>query len=155
MADASMFQFLEGATKGASALSSVLTGSTAHKQSLAESTASRVQAARERQIAADEERDFRIRQSAEAAKRRAALGASGTDAGTGTPLIAMGDFAGEVELQARRIREGGRIRAQRLEEEADLTRKAGRSAMKRGLIRGGASLFGASPRFDRPTIGRD
>lgn len=99
------------------------------------------QAQREREIAAAEEADFRSAQSREMGSRRARMGARGVEQATGSNLLATGDFAAEVELQALRIRAGGDTRAQRLEQEAKLTRKAGRAARQRGLFRAGASLL--------------
>lgn len=108
------------------------------------------QAARERQIAADEERDFRKKQSAVAAKYRAAMGASGTEIGTGTPLLAAMDFAAETELQAQRIREGGATRAGRMQQEAGLTRSAGRAAQRQGYMRAGSSLLTGAGQYYGP-----
>ena len=116
-----------------------------------ESRAKEIQAENERAVSADQERDYRKEQSSELAKRRAAMGASGTEM-TGTPLLAFGDYAAETELQAQRIRESGNIRASRLEQEADLNRLAGKSAMQRGTFRAGAALLtGAASRYDKPT----
>ena len=106
------------------------------------------QAQREREVAAASERDFRKQQSAFLARRRAAMGASGVELGEGSPLLSFGDFASEVELQAQRIREGGQLSATRLEQQAELTRRAGRSAQQRGRFRAGASLLtGAGQAF--------
>ncbi len=113
------------------------------------------QAAREREIAGQQERDFRKEQSARLAEFRASMGSSGTRLDTGTPLLAESDFASETERNARRIREGGRIGASRLEQQADqsrqsggLYRTAGVNAQKQGYYRAGASLLsGASSSF--------
>lgn len=99
------------------------------------------QAAREREISALEERDFRKTQRRNFAERRAAMGASGVDLSSGSPLDAVSDFAAEAELQALRIRKGGEIKATRLDQQAELNRRAGKSAQRRGLFRGGASLL--------------
>lgn len=99
------------------------------------------QAVRERQISREEEKDFRRVQSSNFAERRAAMGASGVDLSSGSPLLASSDFAVEVELQAQRIRSGGDIRATRLEQQAALTRAAGQAAQRQGILRGGASLL--------------
>lgn len=116
-----------------------------------ESRAKEIQAENERAGAAEQERDFRKKQSSELAKRRAAMGASGTEM-TGTPLLAFGDYAAETELQAQRIRESGNLRGSRLEQEADLNRQAGKSAMQRGLFRAGSALLtGIAERYDKPS----
>ena len=63
-------------------------------------------------------------------------------------MLVSEDFAGEVELQALRIRSGGEVRATRLEQQAQLTRFKGRQARTAGFIRGGALLVsGAGKRF--------
>ena len=114
----------------------------------------RQQAERERQVAAAGEDDFRRAQRRFLGQRRAELGASGVDISTGTPLIAIGDFAAETELQAMRIREGGEASATRLEQQAGLSnlqarmnRLAGKSAAKRGLFKAGSSLLSAGSTF--------
>ena len=99
------------------------------------------QAALAREFAKVEAEDFRRRQHAFLSERRAAMGASGVEIGTGSPLLAIGDFAAETELQARRIAAGGKLQATRLEQEASLLRSAGSSAESRGLFRAGASLL--------------
>ena len=99
------------------------------------------QATRDRQQAASDEADFRARQSRALASRRAALGASGVDPGAGAPLLVSEDFAGEVELQALRIRTGGEVTATRAEQQATLQRFQGRAAKKSGFVGGGALLL--------------
>lgn len=83
------------------------------------------QAERERSIAADEEADYRLEQSRVLAEKRAGMGGSGVRMDTGSPILAVGDFAGESELQARRIRSAGNLTASRLEQEAEIARRTG------------------------------
>ena len=110
------------------------------------------QSAREREVAGVEEDDFRREQRRLFAQRRAALGVSGIDISTGSPLLAAEDFITEAELQALRIRSGGETSAIRLRQQAVLGRSAGRtsatltsaagkSAQIRGFTRAGASLL--------------
>ena len=99
------------------------------------------QAAGDRLQAGAKEGDFRARQSRALASRRAALGASGVDPAAGSPLLVSEDFAGEVELQALRIRTGGEVTATRAEQQATLQRFQGRAARKSGFVRGGALLL--------------
>lgn len=106
------------------------------------------QAESERQIAGDQERDYRKSQSAKLAEIRASLGASGTDSSTGTPLLSLADFEGETELNARRIRSGGEIRSRRLDEQGDFLGASGKSALNKGYARAGSSLLsGAASGF--------
>ena len=123
------------------AAGSLSQGYAANKQARFEAGIRDQQAGREREIAVGEERDFRRRQSAVLAERRAALGGSGVQIDTGTPLLGSEDFAAEVELQARRIQAGGQTRATRLEQEASLRRAGGRSAQTQGYFRAGSSLL--------------
>lgn len=129
------------ASAALNAVGSYSQGQAAKSQAEFQARVGEQQATRTRQIAASEEEDFRRKQSALLAQRRAALGKSGIDIGTGTPLLAAGDFAAETELQALRIRAGGETQATRLEQQAELTRAGGRSAAQRGLFRAGSSLL--------------
>lgn len=101
----------------------------------------RQRADRERLNAKSREEDFRRRQSGLAASRRALLGGSGTDPAAGSPLLVAEDIAGETELQALRIRNGGEVAATRLEQGALLTATTGRQLESAGRVRAGASLL--------------
>ena len=123
-------------------------GVAANKQAKLQAGVLSQQATSERQQAEAREGDFRAAQSRAFASRRAALGASGVQSATGSPLLVSEDFAGEVELQALRIRSGGEVRATRLEQQALLNRFAGKSAQTSGFIRGGSLLLsGAGKAF--------
>ena len=135
---------------GMAATGSVAQGISANKQAKFQASVLDQQRQREGEISAAEERDFRKRHSAGFAERRAAMGASGVDIGSGSPLLSGEDFASEVELQAQRIRAGGQTRATRLEQQAQLTRAGGRAAMTQGIFRGGSSLLsGGSNAFGK------
>jgi hypothetical protein len=134
---------------GASAIGAISQGQAAAKQAKFQSAVQRQQAARERQIAESEERDFRKKQSANIAQRRAELGGAGIRSTTGTPLLATEDFLSEAELQAQRIRQGGEVSATRLEQQADLTKAAGKSAQQRGMFRAGSSLLSGVSEFNK------
>lgn len=110
-------------------------------------------AKRERQVAKAKETDFRRRQSRLMAARRASLGASGVESGTGSTLLATEDFAAESELQALRIRNSGEARATRLDQSAGLQRAAGRNASRRGAMRAGASLLSGLGQAERAKPG--
>ena len=99
------------------------------------------QATRDRLQAESDEEDFRRNQSRILAARRAALGASGVEAGAGSPLLVSEDFASEVELQALRIRTGGEVTATRAEQQAVLQSFQGRAASRAGFVRGGSLLL--------------
>ena len=108
----------------------------------------RQQADRDRQVAAINESDARRESSRTFAARRAALGAAGIEQSTGSPLLAVSDFATEAELQALRIRAGGETDALRKEQEADIlsqsagfSRSGARNARSQGFVRAGASLL--------------
>src|SRR3546814_552523 len=99
------------------------------------------QADQERIASRQDEEDFRRDQSRLLAQRRAAMGGSGVDMATGSPLLANEDFASEVELQARRIRAGGETRATRLGQQAGLYESQAGSAKTAGFKRGGSLLL--------------
>ena len=100
------------------------------------------QAQREREIAAAQENDFRRDQSRLMSARRAALGGSGVESNTGSPLFASEDFAGETKLQSLRILSGGEASATRLQQQALLTTAAGNSARTASFFKAGSSLLG-------------
>lgn len=140
--------FLLVASTALSATAAIQEGQAAAAQGKFQAGILRQRADRDRQVAAANEEDFRRKQSRLIGKRRAALGASGVEQGTGSPLLVAEDFAGEVELGALRIRSTGETSATRLEQQADLERFRGRSARRAGFIRGGALLFsGAGKAF--------
>ena len=126
---------------GLSAVSAISQGQAAKKEAGFRATVAQQQAQREREVSDAEEEDFRRAQTTALAQRRAALGASGIDIGTGSPLLAASDFAAETELQALRIRSGGETRATRLEQNASLLRSSGRNAQRQGFMRAGSSLL--------------
>lgn len=125
------------------AVSSIAQGQAANQQAKYQSEVMRQQAERERQDAANREQDYRRDSSREMAHRRAMMGASGVEAGEGSPLLVAEDMTGEAEYQALRIRSGGELQATRLEQNAALTRSAGRNAMIGSYGRAGASLLSA------------
>ncbi len=135
------------------AVSAVTQGIAAEKQADFQATVGRQQAASARNVAAASERDFRKSQSANLAMFRAAMGASGVQTGTGSPLMAIGDFAAETELQAQRIRAGGEVTATRLEQQAQLIGSAGDQAFMSSLFGAGASLLTGVSEVDFSGIG--
>ena len=133
-----------------SAFGAIQQGQAAERQGKFQAGILRQQATRERQQSAADEADFRRRQSVVLSRRRAALGASGVDQATGSPLLVAEDFAGETELNALRIRAGGETRATRAEQQANLQLFAGRAKRRQGFVRGGALLVsGAGRAFER------
>jgi len=124
-----------------SAAASVSQGMAAKKQAGFQAAVAQQQADRERQQADSASQDFRRQQSRVLASRRAAQGASGVDASTGSPLFTSEDFAGEVELNALRIKNGGEVRATRAEQFAALQRASGKNAQTSGFMRAGSSLL--------------
>lgn len=130
------------------ALGSIQQGNTAAAQADLQAQILRQQAKSERQQARANESQFRGDQSRAQASRRAALGASGVDPSTGSPLAVSVDIAGETELQALRIRHGGEVRSTRLQQQALLQSFAGSAAQQQGRIRAGAELIkGAGKAF--------
>lgn len=92
------------------------------------------QAQRAKEIAIASEADYRLQQDRLFAERRANMGASGVRLDTGSPVLAAGDFAQEVELNARRIRVAGATDVQNLQQQGELIRNTG--VTQAGLIKG-------------------
>lgn len=130
----------------ASAVGSIVQGRAVQKQDESQAKISEQQAERDRQVAGEQEGDFRARQRRAAAAVRAAGGARGVDISVGSPLLTAEDFSRETTRQALRIREGGEIRATRLEQQADLLRDRGRAAATSGFISAGSSLLRGAAR---------
>lgn len=128
------------------AFSAIQQAQTANQQGQFQAAVLRQQADRDRQIAAGNEADFRLQQSRVLASRRAAQGASGVDPAAGSPLLVSEDFAGEVELNALRIRSGGETRATRAEQQANLQLFAGRAKRQQSFVRGGSLLLSGAGR---------
>ena len=126
---------------GISALASASQGNAAKAESDFNAAMSRQQAMNAQQVARSNEQDFRRQQSRAAASRRAAMGASGVNIGTGSPLLVSSDLEREVELQAQRIRHGGQVASTRLEQQAQLQQQAGRNLQSAGYLRAGSSLL--------------
>jgi len=132
---------LSAAAAGISAIGAISQGQAAKNQANFQAAVQQQQAARERQEAAAREEDFRRQQSRLMAARRAMGGASGVDFSTGSPLLSTEDFAGEIELNALRIRNQGDVNATRLEQSAQLQRMSGKNASRQGFFKAGASLL--------------
>ena len=144
----SAFTVLSAVGTALQAIGAVQKGQAEQSQANFQAQILQQQADRDRQVAAAKEEDFRAKQSRLLARRRAVLGASGVEPASGSPLLVSEDFAGEVELQALRIREGGNISATRLEQQAALQRFQGRAARTAGFTRGGSLLItGAGKNF--------
>lgn len=149
---ASAAPWLSAASAGLSAVSALEQGQTAARQAQFQATIMEQQAAREKQLAEQAEDDYRRNQSRLMASRRAILGGSGVEPGEGSPLLTTEDMAGEIELQARRIRAGGVADSTRLMQQASLERARGKAERSGSYVRAGASLLsGAGMSFGRST----
>ena len=125
------------------AAGTVYSGMQANQQAKTQAAIMRQQAERERLQAEADEQEFRDQQQREMARRRAILGGAGIEAGTGSALLASEDFAGEAELQALKIRNGGDVRATRLQQQASLVRAKGRADQTGSLFRAGSLMIKA------------
>jgi hypothetical protein len=141
MSGATTATYLAVAAVAVSAAGAVASGISAKQQADSQSKVLRQQADRERLQSEADEKEFRDQQQRLMAKRRAVLGGSGVDLSSGSPLLASEDFAGETELQALKIRNGGDVRATRLEQSAAITGVKGDAALAGGFFRAGSSLL--------------
>jgi hypothetical protein len=129
------------AASALSAVGAVSSGMAANNQAKTQASIYAQQAERARLEAAGNEQEFRDQQQRTMAARRAVMGGSGVDPSSGSTLLASEDFAGEVELAALKIRNGGEVNATRLEQSGMLARAKGASDMQAGLFRGGSLLL--------------
>lgn len=123
------------------AASAIQQGKQAAQQASVQAQIMQQQADREREIGAANEEDYRREQSRLMASRRAILGGSGVESDTGSPLFVAEDMAGESELQALRIRNGGDVEAARMEQQADFVRLKGAHEQSNSYLRAGGSLL--------------
>ena len=127
-----------------SAVGAIRQGEAQRKQAELQAGVLRQRAESERLRFEAAERDFRRAQDFDLASLRAARGASGVVPTPG-PLLA---FTREAELQALRIRFGGKTVSTRLEQQAQLQRFQGRTAQKAGFVRAGAGLLSDLSKVD-------
>ena len=123
-----------------SAVGAIRQGEAQRKRAELQAGVLRQRAESERLRFAAAERDFRRARDFDLASLRAAGGASGVDQTAGSPLLGRGAFTREAELQALRIRFGGKPVSTRLDQQAQLQRFQGRAAQKAGFFRAGALL---------------
>lgn len=116
-------------------------GQQARRQAELQAAQFRAQAERDRQIAKMEADDYRRRQRRALSTNIAAMGGSGVEMGTGTPLLVMADFAAEVEYNALKVEAGGEDKASKAENAARMAQMRGRDAARAGVISGLGSLF--------------
>lgn len=135
------FAYAAAAAAVIGAVGSIAAGQAQASQAKYQSEVLHQQAVREQQEAASREDDYRRDAQRQMASRRAAMGASGINTGTGSPLLVSEDMAGEAEYQALRIRSGGELNATRLEQQAGLARMEGKNAVTGSYFRAGASLL--------------
>ncbi len=125
------------------AASALGTLSSANNQASAQNTAAEIarqQAAREREIAAQQATDFRRRQDAALAAERARRGGSGI-ALAGSPLLADTAAVQDIALGEARVRAGGDVQASRLEQQAAARRAQASSTASLGALRAGTTLL--------------
>lgn len=148
------FEALALAAGGLQAASNVQQGRIADAQGKATQRIMDQQAAYRTQVGQQEEDAFRRSQSRVMASRRALMGASGVDAGSGSPLLVTEDLAGETELQALKIRNNASAESLKMTGEGSMARWKGRVEKNNSYIRGGASLLqGAGTGFGKKLDG--
>lgn len=121
-----------------SAAAAAKQGADARSQAISQADIQVQQATREREIAERGSEDFRREQSKLLARQRL------TGRTDPSALLIGQNTAGEIELQAQRIKSGGATSATRLKQQAALNRAQGKQAFKTGLLRGGANVVGGA-----------
>jgi len=155
VAELTLTQVIGAIGTAVSAVSAVSQGIQQGRMNRYQAAVDEQRAQRERERAELDASEFERRQSDLMAKRRAELGGSGVEPGTGSPLLVSQDFAAETEFQKLMIMAGGEDRATRLEQEAGLYRKSAKNARTAGFVRGGSLLvqgLGESGAFDNVKV---
>ena len=132
---------LIGAGAAISASAAIQAGKAAKAEAEFEAEVLRQQAERESIISRQAEEDFRLEGDRLIGERGALLGVSGVEGGSGSPLAGLGFLGSEIELQALRLRSGGKARELRLGEQANLALFRGKTEQKAARLRAGASLL--------------
>ena len=131
-----------------SAFAAVQAGKAARAEGDFESEVLRQQAEREAVISRQAEEDFRLEGDRLIGERGSLLGVSGVESSSGSPLAGLGFLSSEIEVQALRLRSGGKTRELRLREQANLALFRGKTEQKAARTRAGASLLtGAGQAF--------
>jgi hypothetical protein len=97
--------------------------------------------------AAEESADFLKRQRLMLSSARANRAASGVDITQGSPLLTDLDLVNEIAKQNERIRRGGSMSSNRLQQQANLNRMAARGYRTAGTINAGSTLLGGISEF--------
>lgn len=125
------------------------------------------QAAFERKQSAIDSDEFRRRQRRLLASARAGRGAAGVDLLQGSTLLVDDDTIAEIEFGAENIRNGGEVRATRLDQQAGQARTAafgglvtaagglGQSVLGSGILNSSAPQVGGNRGATRPGLAGD
>jgi len=124
-----------------SAVSTVASGAMSFMQARSQAKAMEQQADFERAQAQIDADEFRRRQRRLLGTARATRGATGVDLLSGSPLLVDDDTIDEIVFQTERIRQGGDIRATRLEQQAGFTRSSGASALAGSVVSAGGTFL--------------
>jgi hypothetical protein len=123
------------------AATAVASGVQQNKTAKAQASIMQAQAAREREIA-NLNADLNAKSNRGIlARQRAVMAANGGNPSTGTNLLLQADSAKAAKFDEEMIRAGGETQASRLEQQAGLTRMAGKAAQTGGVFRAGTSLL--------------
>lgn len=122
------------------AIGSIAQGQAAQSAAKYNAAALKQQAESERQTANANTLDYRRQQQRRLMEAVATQGASGVT-GAGSPLMVNEATVREIALGASRIGFEGRVKSNRLMNEAELEKMRGRAAMTAGYIGAGTSLL--------------
>jgi hypothetical protein len=130
------------------AIGAISQGQAAASQANTQAKLAKQQAEYSRLLSARDEEDYRRRQAALMATRRALMGGAGVDPNAGSPLLVDQNIAGEIEYQALKIRSGGEAEATSLTNQARMLKAQAKSSSLAGFGRAGATLLSGATAFD-------
>ena len=139
--------YIAAASAVVSGVAAIQQGRQAKATGRAQAQAFEQQGVRDRQIAEQEEDDFRRRVRRLQSTSTARLGGSGIT-GAGSPLLVAEDLAAEAELQAQRIRTGGLTEEARASQNAAFARFGGDASGRAGFVRAGGQLLSGLGQVD-------
>ena len=137
-----------------SAAATLASGAMSFMQARSQAKVMEQQASFERAQAQIDADEFRRRQRRLLGTARATRGATGVDLLSGSPLLVDDDTIDQIVFETERVRQGGDIRATRMEQQAGFTRASGASDLAGSVLSAGGtfltsdtgkSLFGKAP----------
>lgn len=126
---------------GVSAAATIAGGAMSFMQSRSQAKAMEQQADFERAQAQIDADEFKRRQRRLLGTARATRGATGVDLLSGSPLLVDDDTIDQIVFETERVRQGGEVRAFRMDQQAGFTRASGTSALAGSVLSAGGTFL--------------